>query len=81
MHRHEPPVTSTPVKIVLHDTERDFIVINKPGSIVRLCLATHLFKHSRSMIQPVHASGRYFRNSLVEILKDDFGFKKAYSGM
>ncbi|KZP18384.1 pseudouridine synthase [Athelia psychrophila] len=61
VHRHEPPVTSTPVKIVLHDIERDFIVINKPGSI------------------PVHASGRYFRHSLVEILKDDFGFKKAYT--
>jgi hypothetical protein len=29
--------------------------------------------------QPVHASGRYFRNSLVEILKDDFGYKKVYS--
>ncbi|KAM5537950.1 hypothetical protein V8D89_008426 [Ganoderma adspersum] len=60
-HRHEPPVTSTPVRIVLHDKERQFIVIDKPGSI------------------PVHAAGRYFRNSLVEILKNDFGFEKAYT--
>ena len=33
-HRHEPPVTSTPVRIILHDKERQFIVIDKPGSIV-----------------------------------------------
>ncbi|KAI9067461.1 pseudouridine synthase [Trametes sanguinea] len=60
-HRHEPPVTSTPVRIVHHDKEREFIVIDKPGSI------------------PVHAAGRYFRNSLVEILKNDFGFEKVYT--
>ncbi|KAI0364964.1 pseudouridine synthase [Pilatotrama ljubarskyi] len=60
-HRHEPPVTSTPVRIVHHDKEREFIVIDKPGSI------------------PVHAAGRYFRNSLVEILKNDFGFDKVYT--
>lgn len=29
--------------------------------------------------KPVHAAGRYFRNSLVEILKNDFGFEKVYS--
>ncbi|KAI0699526.1 pseudouridine synthase [Cerioporus squamosus] len=61
-HRHEPPVTSTPVRIVLHDKERQFLVIDKPGSI------------------PVHAAGRYFRNSLVEILKNDFGFEKFVNG-
>ncbi|KAJ3479374.1 hypothetical protein NLI96_g9101 [Meripilus lineatus] len=61
VHRHEPPVTSTPVKITHQDKERDFIVINKPGSI------------------PVHAAGRYFKNSLVEILKDDFGLSKVYT--
>ncbi|KAI0828033.1 pseudouridine synthase [Trametes gibbosa] len=60
-HRHEPPVTSTPVRIVHHDKKQGFIVIDKPGSI------------------PVHATGRYFRNSLVEILKNDFGFEKAYT--
>ncbi|OCH94146.1 pseudouridine synthase [Obba rivulosa] len=60
VHRHEPPVTATPVKIIHHDKEREFIVVNKPGSI------------------PVHASGRYFRNSLIEILKNDFGFEKVH---
>ncbi|KAL5483010.1 hypothetical protein ACEPAI_8239 [Sanghuangporus weigelae] len=60
VHRHEPPVTSTPVEILHHDVEREFIVINKPGSI------------------PIHAAGRYFRNSLIEILKNDFGFPKLY---
>ncbi|KAF9529751.1 tRNA-pseudouridine synthase [Crepidotus variabilis] len=61
VHRHEPPVTSTPVKILLHDKDRQFIVVDKPGSI------------------PVHASGRYFRNSLNEILVNDFGFEKVYT--
>lgn len=61
VHRHEPPVTSTPVKIVLHDKERDFLVVDKPGSI------------------PVHASGRYYRHSLVEILRNEFGFPKIYT--
>ncbi|KZT67634.1 pseudouridine synthase [Daedalea quercina L-15889] len=61
VHRHEPPVTSTPVRIVHHDKERGFIIVDKPGSI------------------PVHAAGRYFRNSLVEILKNDFGFQKVYT--
>jgi 23S rRNA-/tRNA-specific pseudouridylate synthase len=35
VHRHEPPVTSKPVKILHEDLERDFIIIDKPGSIVR----------------------------------------------
>ncbi|KAG5338982.1 hypothetical protein C0989_005443 [Termitomyces sp. Mn162] len=61
VHRHEPPVTSTPVRIILHDVEREFIVVDKPGSI------------------PVHASGRYFRNTLVEILEKEMGFKKVYT--
>ncbi|KAF8644092.1 hypothetical protein AX16_008697 [Volvariella volvacea WC 439] len=61
VHRHEPPVTSTPVKILLRDEERKFIVVDKPGSI------------------PVHASGRYFRNSLAEILVNEFGFEKVYT--
>ncbi|KAJ2918063.1 hypothetical protein MD484_g2398, partial [Candolleomyces efflorescens] len=56
VHRHEPPVTSTPVKVLYHDEERDFIVVDKPGSIVR----------------------RYFKNTLIEILVTDFGFKKVY---
>ncbi|KAF4563075.1 RluA Pseudouridine Synthase [Pleurotus pulmonarius] len=60
VHRHEPPVTSTPVKILHHDVEREFIVVDKPGSI------------------PVHASGRFYRNTLIEILENEFKFKKAY---
>ncbi|KAG1830192.1 pseudouridine synthase [Suillus variegatus] len=59
--RIENVVTSTPVKIVLHDKERDFLIIDKPGSI------------------PVHASGRYYRHSLVEILRNEFGFPKIYT--
>ena len=35
VHRHEPPVTNTPVKILHHDVEREFVVVDKPGSIVR----------------------------------------------
>ncbi|KAF7362480.1 PseudoU-synth-2 domain-containing protein [Mycena venus] len=57
VHRHEPPVTSTPIKILHHDVEREFIVVDKPGSI------------------PVHGTGRYFKNTLIEILQHDFGFK------
>ncbi|KAG6332971.1 hypothetical protein ID866_6114 [Astraeus odoratus] len=61
VHRHEPPITSTPVKIILHDREREYLVINKPGSI------------------PVHATGRYYHHSLVQILRMDFGFDKVYT--
>jgi hypothetical protein len=39
VHRHEPPVTAKPVKIIHHDAEREFIVIDKPGSIVSRSLA------------------------------------------
>ncbi|KAI0048640.1 pseudouridine synthase [Auriscalpium vulgare] len=61
VHRHEPPVTSTPVRILHEDREREFIVIDKPGSI------------------PVHATGRYFYLSLVEILQRDFNYEKVYT--
>ncbi|KAH6910406.1 tRNA-pseudouridine synthase [Coprinopsis sp. MPI-PUGE-AT-0042] len=60
VHRHEPPVTSTPVRILHTDAEREFIVVDKPGSI------------------PVHASGRYYKNTLIEILVNDFGIPKCY---
>ncbi|KAJ7099338.1 pseudouridine synthase [Mycena belliarum] len=56
VHRHEPPVTSVPIKILHHDVEREFIVVDKPGSI------------------PIHGTGRYFQNTLIEILKEEFGF-------
>ncbi|KII95483.1 hypothetical protein PLICRDRAFT_48438 [Plicaturopsis crispa FD-325 SS-3] len=61
VHKHEPPVTSTPVKVLFEDPDHEYIVVNKPGSI------------------PVHATGRYFRNSLIEILQDSFGYKKVYT--
>ncbi|KAI9457531.1 pseudouridine synthase [Russula earlei] len=61
VHRHEPPVASKPVKILHEDREREFIVIDKPGSI------------------PVHATGRYFYLSLVEILQREFGYPKVYT--
>ncbi|KAJ7647879.1 hypothetical protein FB45DRAFT_210377 [Roridomyces roridus] len=57
VHRHEPPVTSTPIKILHHDVEREFIVIDKPGSI------------------PIHSTGRFHYNTLIEILQHEFGFK------
>ena len=34
VHRHEPPVTDKPVKVLLHDADRGFVVVEKPGSIV-----------------------------------------------
>ena len=54
--------------------------INLVALFVRLiyCLKTQIYG-SYFILQPVHAAGRYFRNSLVEILKDDFGFQKIYS--
>ncbi|KAE9402811.1 pseudouridine synthase [Gymnopus androsaceus JB14] len=61
VHRHEPPVSSIPVRILLEDKEKEFIVVDKPGSI------------------PVHASGRYHRNTLVAILMSDFGYEKVYT--
>jgi hypothetical protein len=36
VHRHEPPVANDPVKILHMDKEREFMVISKPGSVVRL---------------------------------------------
>lgn len=80
VHRHEPPVTATPVRIVHHDKERGFLVIDKPGSIVRTSIdICHSPGLTSTRTKPVHAAGRYFRNSLVEILKNDFGFEKVYS--
>jgi len=33
IHRHEPPVSSRPVKIIHHDTETGLLVIDKPAGI------------------------------------------------
>ena len=48
VHRHEPPVTDKPVKLILHDTEREFIVVEKPGSIV--CGPLHSIRDSLGLI-------------------------------
>lgn len=50
-HKHEPPVTSQPIKIVFEDDE--LCVIDKPSGI------------------PVHPTGRYRFNSVVQILKHE----------
>jgi tRNA pseudouridine synthase 9 len=77
VHRHEPPVTSQRIKILHHDVEREFIVIDKPGSIV--CSAiTHTLVINNFLFQPVHASGRYHKNSLIEILVGELGYEKVY---
>ncbi|KZT36523.1 pseudouridine synthase [Sistotremastrum suecicum HHB10207 ss-3] len=60
VHRHEPPVTDIPIRI-LHEVPGEYIVIDKPGSI------------------PVHSTGRYHRQSLVETLKNEFGYPKIYT--
>lgn len=43
VHRHEPPVSATPVRILLEDKEREFIVVDKPGSIVRSSIPVSTF--------------------------------------
>ncbi|KAI9882256.1 MAG: heme oxygenase [Watsoniomyces obsoletus] len=53
LHRHEPPVTSQPIRIVHEDN--DVIVINKPAGV------------------PVHPTGRYNFNSLIEIMRSERG--------
>jgi tRNA pseudouridine32 synthase len=79
VHRHEPPVTSKPVKILHEDREREFIVIDKPGSIVRMRYRSEPCLVNLTHFQPVHATGRYFYLSLVEILQREFGYPKVYS--
>jgi RluA family pseudouridine synthase len=57
IHRHEPPVSSKPIKIIHHDAETGFLVIDKPAGI------------------PVHGAGRYHQNSIISILRLEYGFK------
>jgi len=80
VHRHEPPVTSKPVKILHEDREREFVVIDKPGSIVRIVPHRAPKADLNALcFQPVHATGRYFYLSLVDILQREFGYPKVYS--
>ena len=55
VHRHEPAVTDTPVKILYRDDARGRIVVVKPGSI------------------PVHSTGRFHKQTLVEMVKAQTG--------
>ncbi|KAH9174471.1 hypothetical protein EDB89DRAFT_2067770 [Lactarius sanguifluus] len=42
VHRHEPPITSRPVKTLHEDWESEIIVVDKPGSIARTSLVVLL---------------------------------------
>ena len=59
VHRHEPPVLNTPIKVLYQD--ENMFVINKPSSI------------------PVHPSGRFHFNTLVNILHIKYGFEDVHS--
>lgn len=60
-HRHEPPVTAEPVRILHRDDVRGLLVVEKPGSM------------------PVHPTGRYNYNTLLSILKFDYGLPLVHS--
>lgn len=70
VHRHEPPITNDPVLVLHIDKEKDFVVVSKPGSMVSL---TALLVSRKLTLQPVHAAGRYFKHTLLELLKTDYG--------
>ncbi|BGP21182.1 drap deaminase [Rhodotorula toruloides] len=62
LHRHEPPVVAGPIRIIydgrLPGNDGETLVVEKPGSMpARL----------------VHPTGRYNFNTLLEILKYDYG--------
>ena len=40
VHRHEPPVANQPILVLHKDDAREFVVISKPGSLVRSPLLT-----------------------------------------
>lgn len=55
LHRHEPPVSGEPIRILAEG--EGLLVVDKPGSL------------------PVHPSGRYRFNTLVEILRRERGYQ------
>ncbi|GJJ08255.1 hypothetical protein Clacol_002465 [Clathrus columnatus] len=59
VHRHEPPVTSSPIELVKRTPE--YLVVNKPGSI------------------PVHGVGRYYKQTLVYMLREQYGIEKVHT--
>ncbi|KAI8082684.1 pseudouridine synthase [Gilbertella persicaria] len=58
VHRHEPPVTDQPIRIIYEDDQ--LLVINKPGSI------------------QVHPSGRYRHNTVLHILRKEYGYDRLF---
>ena len=81
IHRHEPPIASTPIHILHHDPMHGFIVVDKPSSIVGpgLCSTFCIPRPGTEVsLQPVHPTGRYSRTSLVEMLKNDFGLETVH---
>lgn len=43
VHRHEPPITKSPVLVLHKDEARQFIVISKPGSVVSHLSPSYVF--------------------------------------
>lgn len=73
VHRHEPPITNDSILVLHIDREREFIVISKPGSVVRT--SYHDCSDWKLSRQPVHATGRYFRHTVLEIMESDYNVK------
>lgn len=65
VHRHEPPVTSKPVKILHEDRERDFIVIDKPGSIV--CIPNAYVAFEGSLMRARFLCSPSMRQAVISI--------------
>lgn len=61
VHRHEPAVTTEPIKILHRDDALGRLVIVKPGSI------------------PVHAAGRYYKLTLLHMIRSDLGIDTVYT--
>lgn len=63
IHRHEPPVSSSPVEIIFKDA--DMLVVDKASTV----------PVPRQHYRQVHPSGKYNLNSLTEILREKFKLK------
>jgi hypothetical protein len=69
VHRHEPPVTSRQVKILQHDVEREFLVVDKPGSIVRSFVLT--FSNDQPLLTNHLTAGPRIRTLLPKFSHSD----------
>ncbi|RUO95646.1 pseudouridine synthase, partial [Jimgerdemannia flammicorona] len=77
IHRHEPPVTGHPIRIV--SKEEEVVVIDKPGSVPAFVALTGNQSESNFVFQPqVHPSGRYRHNTVLHILQKEHGLPKLY---